>query len=102
MAVGPGFGPGGSRFRFTFSRPQAGEHVKKPVAIETDDGLHSAIDAGIGAAPDARLILALRTLELERPAHGFEIQLLSPIRNPASLFKGNAVSPTWEIRYVTG
>jgi hypothetical protein len=34
--------------------------------------LHDAVDAGVGAAGDERPVLAMRTVEMERPAHVFE------------------------------
>ena len=82
-AAGPVPGARGRRFLFAIAQPEAGEHVEKPAAIETDDGLHGAVDAGVGAAGNARLILAMRTVEMIRPAHVLEIQLWLPPGNPA-------------------
>ena len=81
VAVGPGFDAGGNRFLFAVAQPEAGEHVEKPAAIETNDGLHSAIDAGVGATDNACLVLAIGTVEMVRPAHVLEIQLWPPPGN---------------------
>ena len=81
IAVGPGFDPGRNRVFFTIAQPEAGEHVKKPAAIETDNGLDGAIQAGVGAAGNVRPVLAMRTVEMVCPAHVLEIQFCEPPGN---------------------
>jgi hypothetical protein len=70
-----GFGFGGRRFFAIIAPPEPGEHVEKLAAIKAQDGLHGAIQAPIGAAGNARLVLAIRTVKLKCPAHVWEIQL---------------------------
>ena len=67
----PSLDAGGRRRGFTFAHSKAGEHVKKPAAIEADDGLHGAVDAGVSAANNARLVSAVRTLKMKCSAHVF-------------------------------
>jgi len=92
VAAGPGFGADGRRFLVAVAQPEAGEHVEKLAAIETDDGLHGAVDAGVGAAGNARLILATRTIEMIRPAHVLEIQFWPPPGN-----QGKVTGDEWQV-----
>jgi hypothetical protein len=95
--AGLGFHPGGNWLLFVLVQPETGKNVIKPPAIETDHGLHGAVNAGVRATANARLILAMRTLELERPAHVFEIQLWPQPGNPAFRFKSTRIDPPLDL-----
>ena len=71
IPAGPGLDAGGRRPGFALAHPEAGEHVKKPAAIEADNGLHGAVDADVSATNNARLVSAVRTLKMKCSAHVF-------------------------------